>query len=169
MSTSTGRLLATVSFLLALAAASLAESAAERLTSRPRPAAPAADKLAIGQQVQTEAGQRRRLVLAGGAAVYLNQNTTVRLRKAGDLLLDKGEVFVEAKGQKLQVVTGRRSVAAQDADFGIGNNAIVAVTRGKVTVDGTEPGSATRSATNHWPSAWSARRSTACRRRNGCR
>src|SRR5436190_23556549 len=56
-----------------------AEDGPERLTSRPRPTLPAVKPIAVGEEIQTGAGQRRRIVLPEGAVLYLNQNTTIKL------------------------------------------------------------------------------------------
>src|SRR5262245_12890856 len=65
------------------------------LTPRPRPAAPAAVQLAVGASLSTQAGERRRVTLADGSVLYLNQNTAVRQTAHRRLELDRGEVYLE--------------------------------------------------------------------------
>src|SRR5262245_26646429 len=90
-----GRLLLVAAGLLAVALAPAPERAAadgpDRLTSRPRPPAPKATALAVGEEVRTAAGQRRRLALPGGATLYVNAGTTARLEADRRLRLTAGE------------------------------------------------------------------------------
>src|SRR5262245_35384802 len=67
--------------------AAAVENVSDRLTSRPRPAAPAAKPAAVGDEVHTAAGQRRRLVLPDGSALYVNEQTTVKLTAPRQLTL----------------------------------------------------------------------------------
>src|SRR5205085_2228979 len=48
-----------------------AQGGGERLTSRPRPTAPKAAALAVGAEVRTAAGERRRLVLPDASVLYV--------------------------------------------------------------------------------------------------
>src|SRR5262249_32402000 len=72
---------------------------ADRPASRPRPGAPGVKPAALGEEVQTQVGQRRRLLLPGGAVLYVNQNTTVKLDAARQVTLATGEIFVEANAR----------------------------------------------------------------------
>ena len=53
----------------------------EELTPRPRPEAPPAEKLAIGDSVETKAGEKRRFALPDGSVLYVNENTKVQPRR----------------------------------------------------------------------------------------
>src|SRR5690349_5016300 len=50
-----------------------------RLTPRPRPAAPPAEPLKVGDTLRTGRGERKRAALPDGSVVYVNQDTTVTL------------------------------------------------------------------------------------------
>src|SRR5262245_51272017 len=90
------RLRGTLALLtLAATVAVQADSPPERLTSRPRSAAPAVKPLAVGEEVRTEAGQRRRAVLPDGSVVYASTDTTIKVNAPRRLSLAAGEVFVE--------------------------------------------------------------------------
>ncbi|HMF12649.1 MAG TPA: VIT domain-containing protein, partial [Gemmataceae bacterium] len=137
-------LMACSSALLALAmeAAVQAESPPERLTSRPRSAALAVKPLAVGEEVRTEAGQRRRVVLPDGSVVYINNDTTFKLNAPRRLALAAGEVFVEvAPGEPFVVTTPKRDVTAAGTRFAVRADAKgtgVVVARGKVKVSGLD-------------------------------
>jgi hypothetical protein len=117
---------------------------ADWLTSRPHPPAPAAHKLAVGDEVRTDARQRRRAVLPDGSVLYVNQNSTVRVTAERGLALDAGEVFVETAGREKGVflvkapraeVSGRGATfAVRTATTGVG----VVVARGEVRVSGLD-------------------------------
>ena len=72
-------------------------AAADRLTSKPRPTPPAVKPLAVGDEVRTGSGQRRRLTLPDGSVLYVNQSTTLKLKAARQealrALRDKTELF----------------------------------------------------------------------------
>jgi hypothetical protein len=70
-----------------------AESPSERLTSRQRAPAPKVESVAVGDEVHTEAGQRRRVVLPDGSVLYVNQKTTIKVDAPRRLTLTGGEVF----------------------------------------------------------------------------
>jgi hypothetical protein len=50
-----------------------------QLTARPRDAAPQPNRVALGDVVETQAGQRRRLMLPDGSVLYMNQSTKVHI------------------------------------------------------------------------------------------
>ncbi len=117
----------------------------DRLTPRHRSASPAAKPLAIGESIQTQAGQRHRVTLPDGSVLYVNQNTTAKLDAARHLTLSSGEVFVEvaprdqAASTPFVIKTPNREVSAlgtklvvQATQEGTG----VVVTQGKVQVSG---------------------------------
>src|SRR5207247_2347084 len=67
----------------------------EHLTPRPKTPAREPDRLAVGQSVRTEAGQRRRVALADGSFLFLNEKTQVTLTAERRVRLDAGSVYVE--------------------------------------------------------------------------
>src|SRR5262249_829654 len=67
----------------------------EALTPWPRVASPAGTFLAVGETVKTRSRERRRMTLPDGSALYLNQNTRVRLDRERELTLSAGEIFLE--------------------------------------------------------------------------
>ncbi|HZY89890.1 MAG TPA: FecR family protein, partial [Gemmataceae bacterium] len=89
------------------------------LTSRPLPEAKEGKPLAVGAEVRTEAGQRRRVLLPGGAAVCVNEKTTLTLEASGRLTLAAGEIFVEAPAAELVVKTPKREVTGRGTRFGV--------------------------------------------------
>src|SRR5262245_8040438 len=72
-----------------------AEPAGGRLTSRARPAVTPAKPVPIGEEVRTDATQRRRLLLADGSVVYVHDDAEVKVTGERRLRLSRGEVFVE--------------------------------------------------------------------------
>jgi Tfp pilus assembly protein PilF len=134
--------------LLTSAAETSAQPAAtgERLTSRPRPAAPQEKAAEVGDEVRTGATQRRRLRLADGTVVLVNRDTVVKVAGARRLQLTDGEVVVAAapgRGEDAAfvVVTPRRELTAQAGTFAIrtakdGTGVVVA--RGRVSVNGLD-------------------------------
>jgi ferric-dicitrate binding protein FerR (iron transport regulator) len=119
------------------------------MTPRPRPQAEAV-ALKVGESVRTEAGQRKRLTLADGSILYVNEKTTVKLTGDRRLTLDKGEVFVEvaptgltaSKSPTFLVETPNRAVSALGTKFAVkaaDNGTGVVVTQGKVKVTGLTP------------------------------
>ena len=80
---------------LALVTAPAADQPGERLTSRPRRPAPAAKAVAIGEEVRTDATQRRRLLLADGSVVYVNAGADVKVTGERRLRVSNGIVFVD--------------------------------------------------------------------------
>ena len=132
----------------------VAQTAADRhsalaalVTPRARPTVPAA-AVAVGDQVRTEAGQRRRVALPDGSIVYVNEETTIQVLGDRKLKLERGDLFIEVAPKPnagaaatFTVETPKRSVSAlgtkfavQAADAGTG----VVVTQGKVKVSGVE-------------------------------
>src|SRR5262249_22002893 len=95
----------------------------DRLTSRPRTAAPSVKPVAVGDALRTASGQRRRAVLPDGSVVYLNQQTTATVTAERHLKLSKGEVSVEVaprNDEKSFVVeTARREVSAVGTAFAV--------------------------------------------------
>src|SRR5262245_5961167 len=77
-----------------------AQTASERLTSRPRPAAPAITTLAVGDEIRTKAGERRRVCLPDGSILYVNAASRVTLDATRRLRVSGGEVYVEAAARE---------------------------------------------------------------------
>jgi tetratricopeptide (TPR) repeat protein len=110
-------------------------------TAKPRPQAPRPTTLAAGQAIATEHGQRRRVVLADGSILYVNENTSLRQPSPRRLVLDKGEIYLEVAprpdGEQFVVETPERKVTAVGTHFGVlasGVGSGVLVTQGKVKV-----------------------------------
>jgi hypothetical protein len=116
----------------------------EQLTPRPRPAGPAVHPAAVGETIQTLAGQRRRITLNDGSVLYLNQNTIVQVTAERRVTVKAGEVFVEVSprpsetpGATFVVKTPRREVTALGTKFVVRADEAgtgVVVTQGKVKV-----------------------------------
>jgi hypothetical protein len=126
------RLSCTASLVALLAVATLPPPA--------RPAAAPADKaLAVGTEARTGPGERRRLRLPGGAALYLNGRAELTVTGRNRITLRAGEVFVEAPAGGVTVEAPGRSVTAAGARFGVragaGGSAVV-VASGQATVSG---------------------------------
>ncbi len=141
--------LALLGAFLGLTALRAAEMSPDRLTSRARPAAPKVRPVALRTEIATGAGQRHRVVLPGGAVLYVNQNTTVKLDAARRVRLQTGEILVETapgKGDRpadFVVQTPRREVAGREARFAVRSSKAgtgVVVAQGRVTVSGLEGG-----------------------------
>ena len=112
------------------------------LTARPRPPGPAAQPVAIGADVVTRAGERRRVSLPDGSVLYVNQGTTAKVESARRIALASGEVFVEVApmaGEQFVVQAADRTVAALGTKFvvRVDDAPRVVVTQGKVQVEGT--------------------------------
>jgi tetratricopeptide (TPR) repeat protein len=126
---------------------------ADRLTARPRSSAPPGKALAVGAEVQTTVGEQRRLMLPGGAVLFVNQHTTVRLDKEHQLSLSSGEILIEeaslvqgTNASAFVVKTARREFTGSGAKFRVrirDEGAELVVIQGEVRVRGlAEPVSA---------------------------
>jgi ferric-dicitrate binding protein FerR (iron transport regulator) len=123
------------------------------LVAWPHPPAPAAKPEPIGSTIQTKHGERRRVCLADGSVLYVNQDTRLAIDGERRVSLAKGEIFVEvsprhektadaqdahAAGKATFVVsTPRRSVTALGTKFDVRHDRDVTnvlVTQGKVAV-----------------------------------
>src|SRR5262245_8874713 len=65
------------------------------LTSRPCPEAPPAPRLAVGKEITTAAGQRRRVLLDNGTVLFVNESSRVQYSGPDALTLFAGEIYVE--------------------------------------------------------------------------
>ena len=118
------------------------------MTAQKRPVAPLAPAVGVGSVVHTELGERRRLVLADGAVVYVNQNTTMNVTGPRRLTVYAGEVYVEVPplataagpgGETFVIRTPDREVTALGTHLGVQvapEATGVIVTQGKVRVSG---------------------------------
>jgi ferric-dicitrate binding protein FerR (iron transport regulator) len=114
------------------------------LTSRPRPEALAVKPLAPGAEVRTQAGERRRVALADGSVLYVNENTLAKLSGPHTLAVDRGEIYVEVvaatDNQKPFIVEAAgTAVAGRSASFAVRvekQGPAIGVTRGQVAVRG---------------------------------
>jgi ferric-dicitrate binding protein FerR (iron transport regulator) len=113
------------------------------LTSRPRPPASTVETLKVGTEIQTEAGQRRRINLPGGSVLYINENTTAKLEAPDRLAVTAGEVYLDTvsadKNPPFLVQTPKREIRGSRSSFGVralDTGTDVVVTRGKVKVSG---------------------------------
>jgi hypothetical protein len=64
-------------------------------TARPRPAGPAPAVIEVGAELATKSGERRRVLLADGSVLFVNQETRLRYVAARHLRLLRGEVYIE--------------------------------------------------------------------------
>src|SRR5262249_1588384 len=104
--------------------------------------------LEVGATLVTKAGERRRVSLADGSVLYVNQNSKVTYRANRKIDLDQGEVYLEVTSDSslitnhsptFTVKTPARTVSALGTRFGVqadGQNSGVIVTQGKVKVSG---------------------------------
>jgi ferric-dicitrate binding protein FerR (iron transport regulator)/tetratricopeptide (TPR) repeat protein len=114
------------------------------LTPRALPAAPETPAVAVGEQIETRAGERRRVRLPDGSILYVNENTQVHLTGTRRARLEAGTVFVEVeprspeqKQARFVVETPGGNVVALGTKFQVqsGQNLErVLVTQGKVQV-----------------------------------
>jgi hypothetical protein len=112
------------------------------LTSRPWGAAVAPKVLAVGEEVRTNAGQRRRVALADGSVLLVNEKTAVKRTAERKLEVAAGEVFVQAApAGRLVVGTPKREVSAGAGRFAVrvGDDGTgVVVASGEVRVAGLD-------------------------------
>src|SRR5687768_5095289 len=118
-----------------------------RLTPTPRQPMPATRPAGAGESIQTKKGERRRVTLADGSVLYVNENTAVKVEGPRRVTLSAGEVFVEvsprekgsANDPTFVVKTPGREVSALGTKFNVrtGDKGTgVLVTQGKVKVSG---------------------------------
>jgi len=119
--------------------------AVAHLTAKARPAAPSAAKLTPGEALKTAPGDRRRVLLADGTVLYVNENSEVRHPLPQKLELVRGEIFVEVcpkeSGFKhaFTVAANGRTFSALCTRFAVRADAMgpgVLVAQGAVTATG---------------------------------
>jgi hypothetical protein len=115
------------------------------LASRPRPEVHAPKVLAIGEEVRTAAGQRRRVGLPDGTVLLVNEKSALKRTAEHRVEVAAGEVFVQAAGrpggEALVVRTPKREVATTGARFAlrVGDDGTgVVVASGRARVNGVE-------------------------------
>ncbi len=101
--------------------------------------------LAVGSEIHTKAGERRRVTLPDASVLYINQDTTLRLDEDRKVHLETGEVYVEVSprapdqnGATFTVQTADRTFTALGTKFAVnaerkGSELLVA--QGKVKVE----------------------------------
>lgn len=116
------------------------------LVPRPRIVAPRAPEMKVGAEIQTRAGERRRVSLPDSSVLYIDQNTHVHLESEWQATVSAGTVFVEVAPRTetfkpLVVHTPKRDVLALGTRFAVQADPAgteVLVTQGKVGVSGVQ-------------------------------
>lgn len=121
------RSLPTIFVLTMLTAPCLAD---DYLVSRPVPTMPETVKLAVGGSIATSQGDVRRLALADGESIFVNQNTKVSRLDDNTLVVDAGEIVVET-ARPLRIRSGSRTIDLVGGKALIGGDRVVAF-RGQV-------------------------------------
>jgi hypothetical protein len=110
------------------------------MTPRKVDAAPQPKLLAIGKTIRTDSRERRRVALADGSALFLNQNTSAKLLEDRRLRVDSGQVYLEVApdDSTFLVETPNRKVTALGTRFSVNvsnSSTDVFVVQGKVQLD----------------------------------
>jgi ferric-dicitrate binding protein FerR (iron transport regulator)/tetratricopeptide (TPR) repeat protein len=122
----------------------------EVLTAKAKPSAPPAPVAAVGDQLATQAGEKRRVMLADGSVLFMNQNASVKLKAERCLQLECGQVYIEAAPTNeslgrgaFQVEAPGRTLTALGTKFAVDavdTSLSLLVTQGQVKLgDGAEP------------------------------
>ncbi len=112
------------------------------MTARPRGEAPAAERVAVGDVIETGATERRRVALPDGSILYVNAGTEVTVRSPREVRVASGEVYVEVEPdpkRTFRVITPDREYRALGTRFAVavgGTSPGLLVTHGKVEVSG---------------------------------
>lgn len=116
------------------------------LNPKARPAEQRAEQLAVGAEVKTGEGRRKRVVLPDGSVILVDENTVAKLDADRRLTVGRGKVFVEVSprnekidGATFVVKTPGREVSALGTKFqvAVGDAGTrVLVTQGKVKASG---------------------------------
>ncbi len=117
------------------------KTAALGLTPKPLPESDKPQVLAVSKTLTTAQGERRRVALADGSILFVNENTTLMHAGLRHLRLGRGEIYVEvapkAEADRFIVETEERLVTALGTHFHVAATADgvgVLVTQGKVKV-----------------------------------
>ncbi len=115
------------------------------MTAQPRRAGTPDKRLAVGDRLTTKTGERRRVTLADGSNLYLNDNTVVTQVGSRMLELVQGEIYVEVAprpaAETFEVQTPARKVSALGTHFAVRVQPAgtgVFVSQGKVKVSGLD-------------------------------
>ncbi len=116
------------------------------LSAQPLVPSLAPKRLAVGDTLRTQAGERRRVALPDNSVLYVNQNTSVTLAQGRRLTLSSGEVFLEVTPadhgvDPLVVQTPQRDVMAVGTRLAVQADAArtgVMVTQGYALATGYE-------------------------------
>ena len=115
----------------------------EKLAAKPRKEAPNAKPLAVGETLTTKAGERRRIALADGSIVFVNQNSEITQTASRQIAMKRGEIYLEVAprenptGPSFVVKTPKEQVSAFGTRFLVRaskDGTGVVVTQGKVQV-----------------------------------
>ena len=91
------------------------------LTAKPRPESAKPQAMEIGAAVATTHGERRRVALADGSILFINENTKLTYAAARQLRLDQGEIYLEvapkADAERFVVHTSERQFTATGTHF----------------------------------------------------
>ena len=111
------------------------------LTAKPRPESAKPETIAVGEALATKHGERRRVALADGSILFVNENTTLTQSASRQVRLDQGEIYLEVaprpSGERFTVQTAERQVVATGTHFHVAATAAgagVLVTQGTVKV-----------------------------------
>jgi predicted Zn-dependent protease len=132
-----GRLAGVIAVVAASWFTGRAAASKEYLVSRPAAQAAAAPPLQVGAEVVTAKNETRRVALDGGVQLYLNQNTKARYVDKDSLLVERGEIMVDAPRRtdvKFTVRTAAETFRSANGKFAVrhGDQAGVVVLRGAV-------------------------------------
>lgn len=111
------------------------------LTAKPRPESAKPPALEIGATVATKHNERRRVALADGSILFINENTTLTQTASRQVRVEQGDIYLEvaprSNGERFTVQTPERQVVALGTHFHVAVNAAgsgVLVTQGTVKV-----------------------------------
>jgi Vault protein inter-alpha-trypsin domain/FecR protein len=110
---------------------------------------PGAERLQVGDVVETNGTERRRVALPDESVLYVNADTTLRVVSERNIAMDRGEIYVEVAQQldenqslqRFEIETAGRTVTALGTRFRVTadtDEANVLVTQGRVQVDGVD-------------------------------
>ncbi|MCI0743760.1 MAG: FecR domain-containing protein, partial [Gemmataceae bacterium] len=115
-----------------------ATASPDRLTSQPAPKENPAPKLEVGQTVETQAGQRRRLALPNGGTCFIQEKSRLKLVSASEIQVERGEILLESPA-RFTVTTPHRTIEGQNAHVVIQmekQETSLCVLKGRVSVSG---------------------------------
>src|SRR5262245_14142784 len=111
------------------------------LIAKARPESVKPQSLVVGESVSTKLGERRRIALADGSLLFVNENTRLTQSASRQVRLDEGEIYLEVaprpEGERFTVKTPQREVVALGTHFHVAATTTgsgVLVTQGTVKV-----------------------------------